>query len=162
LAWKLGRTLPGKAAVLSLDGLLQGSIANRADDAPAELEMVHTQLRLLTANYMKNGYHVVAEGPFYYEVHGTMHRFEPEIDQLVSLMRQMTQKALIVRLTARPEVLKERAKANWRDDELAEALAIEALYKPRYGTAALTLDTSETNQDDIAAAIRSKLTGQES
>jgi hypothetical protein len=91
-----------------------------------------------------------------------MYRFEQEIDQLVSLMRQMTHKALIVQLTARPEVLEERAKANWRDNELAEALAIEALYKPRYGSAALTLDTSETGLDDIAAAIRSKLIGQES
>ena len=54
--------------------------------------MVYVQARLLVANYMKNGYHVVVEGPFYHERGGELHRFEQEIDQLVALMRQMTRR----------------------------------------------------------------------
>src|SRR6266540_736791 len=117
VTWRLARLLSEKSAVVSFDSLLGGSIANRAHDELAELQMVHTQARLLVANYMKNGYHVVVEGAFFYEVDGAIRRYEQEIDQLVSLMRQMTDKALVVHLTAAPEIIGARAKANWREGE---------------------------------------------
>jgi hypothetical protein len=114
VAWQLARGLPGKTALISTDQLLDGAIVQGGADAYAELEMVHTQLRLLTANYMKNGYHVVIEGPFYHERDGVVHRFEQDIDQVVSLMRQMTQKALTVHLTADAAVLRRRAERDGR------------------------------------------------
>lgn len=98
VAWQLARTLPGKSAVLSVERLLAGAIAQPADDTAAELDMAHTQLRLLVANYMRNGYNVVVEGVFFYERDGQIYRYEQDIDQLVALMRNMTQKALMVHL----------------------------------------------------------------
>lgn len=155
VAWQLARSMPGKAAVVSVDQLLDGSIAQPSNDAMAELEMAHTQLRLLVANYMKNGYHVVVEGPFYHDRGGELHRFEQDVDQLVSLMRQMTQKALLVRLTAGGDVLSARAHDTGRDAELPAR--IDALYKQRYGSRALTFDTGVTGIHGIADVIRERL-----
>ena len=157
LAWRLAKSLPGKTAVISFDGLIQGSIAVRAEDEAGELEMVHTQARLLTANYMKNGYNVVVEGPFFYRTSEHMHRFEPDIDQLVSLMRQMTSRCLLVRLIASPEAITRRATDAWREDELSESLEIAGLYKARDASTALTLDMTEQDIDEAAAAVREKL-----
>jgi chloramphenicol 3-O-phosphotransferase len=157
VAWRLARMLAGKSAVVSFDGLLGGSIANRGQDEVAELQMVHTQARLLVANYMKNGYHVVVEGSFFYEVNGEMQRYEQEIDQLVALMRQMTERALLVHLTAPPQIIEARAKATWREDELAEALQIAGLYKERLGTTALTLDSGAAGIDELARAINDRI-----
>jgi predicted kinase len=155
IAWQLATTLPGKTAVVSIDQLLGGSIAQASGDTAAELEMVHTQVRLLTANYMKNGYHVVVEGPFYHERAGVLHRYEQDIDQLVSLMRQMTQKALVVQLTAPPPVLEARAQQAGRD--AATAARIAGLYKQRYGSRSLSFDTGTTAGAEIADAIRERL-----
>ena len=155
LAWQLARTLPGKAAVVGIDQLLDGAIAQAAADAAAELDMVHVQVRLLVANYMKNGYHVVVEGPFFYERAGTLHRFDQDIDQLVSLMRQMTQKALLVRLTAHEAVLAARASQAGRD--AAATARIDALYKVRYGSRSLSFDTGTTGVGQIADVIRERL-----
>ena len=66
VAHALARSLPGKTAVVSLDHLLYGAIVTPDNDASAELEMVHIQIRLLVANYLKNKYHVVVEGQFIY------------------------------------------------------------------------------------------------
>ena len=160
VAWQLARSMPGKSAVVSVDQLLDGSIARPAGDAAAELAMAHIQVRLLVANYMKNGYHVVVEGPFYHERGGELHRFEQDIDQLVSLMRQMTQKALMVRLTASEAVLSSRASDAGRNQELPAR--IDALYKQRSGPRALTFDTGVTGIDEIADAIRERLLAEDS
>lgn len=142
-AWRLARTLPGKSAVLSVDQLLQGAIAQAADDAAAELDMVHTQLRLLTANYMKNGYNVVVEGAFFYQRGGELHRYEQDVDQLVALMRQMTRKALTVHVRAAS----------------GEGSVFE--YKQRYGSGAMSLDSAIAGVEEMAEAIREKLVAEE-
>lgn len=158
VAWHLAKRLPGKAAVVSADQLLDGSIARQDEDAAAELDMVHTQLRLLVANYMKNGYHVVVEGPFYYQRSERLHRYEQDIDQLEALMRQMTRKALLVRLTAAESVLHSRAQEAGRDPALC---SIDAQYKPRYGPRSQTFDTGQMGADEIAEAIRGRLLAEE-
>ena len=155
VAGQLARTLPGKTAVVSINQLLDGAIPQPSADAPAELEMVHTQVRLLTANYMKNGYHVVVEGPFYYDRGGSLQRFEQDIEQLVSLMRQMTQKALLVQLTAAQPVLESRAALAGRD--AASAGRIAGLYKQRSGSRSLSFDTGATGVVEIADVIRERL-----
>jgi hypothetical protein len=141
-AWQLARTLPGKSAVLSVDGLLEGAIASSDDDGVAELDMAYTQLRLLTANYMRNGYHVVVEGTFFHERDGQTHRHEQDIDQLVALMRNMTRKALMVHL--RPS---------------GEGPGFE--YRQRYGGNALSLDAGG-GPAAAAEAVRDKLLAEES
>jgi hypothetical protein len=135
-AWQLARSLPGKSAVLSLAGLLQGSIARSSEDTPSELDMVHTQVRLLVANYMRNGYHVVVEGAFYHERDGQTYRYEQDIDQLVALMRNMTQRALTVHLRGRQD-----------------GAGFE--YRQRYGVNAMSLDADDP--EAAAATIREKL-----
>lgn len=141
VAWQLARSLPGKSAVLSLDQLLGGAIAQPSDDAAAELDMAHTQLRLLVANYMRNGYNVVVEGVFYHERDGQTYRYEQDIDQLVALMRNMTRKALTVHL---------------RDPEGAAQFE----YRTRYGVNALNFD-STTSVEEIAEALLQRLLAEE-
>lgn len=137
VAWRLARALPGKSAVLSVDHFLDGAIAQPDEDAAAELDMAHTQLRLLVANYMRNGYNVVVEGVFYYERAGRLLRYEQDIDQLVALMRNMTRKALTVHLAA------------------AEAEdGVE--YRPRYGANAMSIEP-DAEPELAAAKIREKL-----
>jgi len=154
LAWSLARSLPGKTAVVSLDALLGGSIAIADSDATAELDMVHTQLRLLVANYLKNRYHVVVEGPFRYEWDGVQHDFEADIDQLVALMRHLAQGALVVRLDASPETLMQRAAASGRESELPVALRLREAYRARSGDRSLSFDTSAVGPEDIVSEIR--------
>ena len=138
---QLARTLPGASAVLSVDAFVDGAIVQPSDDATAELDMAHTQVRLLVANYMRNGYHVVVEGAFYYRRDGRLHRYEQDIDQLVALMRNMTRKALTVRL-----------------GPPAAGDGIE--YRPRYGANAMTID-DPGSAEDVAEAIRLKLLAEE-
>jgi adenylate kinase family enzyme len=160
VARELARSIPGKSAVVSLDGLLRDSIVVPDENWAGELEMVHTQARLLVANYLKNRYHVVVEGAFYYEREGALQRYEQEIDQLVSLMRNLTYGSLVVQLGASEEELRRRAQAMGRDDDVAAALSIADVYKPRYGGQAITIDTSGQEAVDVANAIRARLLGE--
>jgi tRNA uridine 5-carbamoylmethylation protein Kti12 len=157
VAWRLARSLPDKTAVVSFDGLIQGSIAVRADDEAAEFEMVHIQARLLVANYMKNGYNVVVEGPFYYQSGGQTHNHERDVDQLVALMRQMTRTALVVQLTASREAIERRAAEAWREEEIPESVTLSALYRPRYGANSMSLDTSDMSVEAAVLAIAERL-----
>ncbi len=134
VAWQLARTLPGKSAVLSVDQLLDGSIAQSSDDAAAELDMAHTQLRLLVANYMRNGYNVVVEGVFYHQRHGQLYRYEQDIDQLVSLMRNMTRRALTLHLR-----------------DTAGGAGFD--YRTRYGVSALSFDAISSSEEIARAAL---------
>jgi adenylate kinase family enzyme len=157
LAWELARTLTGKSAVVSLDSLLEASIAVPAEGAQAELEMVHTQARLLVANYMKNLYNVVVEGPFFFERDGVLHRFEQEIDQTLVLMRNMTSRSLLVRLTAGEAELAARARRTGREHELPAALRIDGMYKLRHGPLSMSFDTTDADPADTASAVRERL-----
>ncbi len=141
VAWQLARRLPGKSAVLSVDQLLAGAIAQPADDTAAELDMAHTQLRLLVANYMKNGYNVVVEGVFFYERGGQVYRYEQDIDQLVALMRNMTEKALMVHLRSADD----SARFSYRD---------------RYGVNSVSVDFSGS-VETVAEEILHKLLPEE-
>ncbi len=157
VARELARSLPGKSAVLSIDALLRDAIVVPDADAVSELEMVHMQTQLLTSNMLKNRYNVVVEGPFYYVRDEQLHRHDQNVDHIVSLMRNLTQASLFVRLSASEDAMRQRAVAARREAELASALRIEAAYKNRYGPRALRFDTSATEASDVAAAIRDEL-----
>src|SRR6478609_7610902 len=118
VAWELARRMDGKSAIVSGDGLLGGAIAVPDIDPLAELDMVAIQIKLLTANYLKNRYHTIVEAPFFYERDGDLYSFEPDVDQLVALMRQLTRRALMVRLDAPAETLTQRAEAAGRSSEV--------------------------------------------
>jgi hypothetical protein len=157
LAWELARSFDGPAAVLSADQLLGGSIAVPAPDTAAELEMVHTQLRLLVANFLKNRYNVVVEGPFLYERNGALIDYEADIDQLVALMRHLTARALVVRLTAPAAALSRRAAAAGRKGDLNAITRIASTYKERYGVRFFSFDTSLKRPEEIASEIKQAL-----
>jgi hypothetical protein len=137
-----------------VDQLVRGAIAVPDPDPRAELAMAHTQLRLLVANYLKNRYHVVVEGPFSFERGGVLHSFESEIDQLIALMRHLAQRALIVRLDVSEAVLAQRARDAGREAELASALRLRGAARGRYGDRVLTFDSSSMDPAAIAAQVR--------
>jgi hypothetical protein len=158
VAWQLARGLSGKTAVVSVDGLLSGAIAVPDTDADAELEMVHIQLRLLTANYLKNRYNVVVEGPFLFERDGRIIDYQAEIGQLVALMRQLIQSQLIVHLVAPDDATSQRARDAGREDEAASALRVRDAYdKTRYAGHALRLNSGEQPVDVLVHAVQSRL-----
>ncbi len=141
-AWHLARKLPGKSAVLSVDQLLGGAIAQPSDDATAELDMAHIQLRLLVANYMRNGYNVVVEGVFFHQRDGQTYRYEQDIDQLVALMRNMTRKALTVHLHAGEDTN-------------------GFVYRTRHGANAMSFDSS-CSLEEITSTVLDRLQSEES
>ena len=145
--------MTGKAAVVSADQLLEGAIAVPDADALAELEMAHIQLRLLVANYLKNRYHAVVEGPFLFERGGVLHSFEAEVDQLIALMRNLAAKTLVIRLDASGAVLMQRAQATGREAELATALRLRPAFKARYGNRLLAFDSGATTTAEMVARV---------
>jgi len=157
LARQLAGSLDGKAAVVSVDAMLGDAIRVHDEDFRAELEMVHTQARLLVANYLKSGYHVVLEGAFYYERDGVLHRHEQEVDQTLALMRNLARDPIVVRLTASDVELRRRAAELEREDAVAGALRIDTAYKPRYGSHALDLATDEATVEALADVVLARL-----
>lgn len=148
-AWQIARGLDGKTAVVSVDQLIEGSIAVPDQDAAAELEMVHVQLRLLVANYLKNHYNVVVEGPFIFELDGRQQSYEREIGALTSLMRNLTTTTLLVRLKVDDATLTARGSA----EEAAAAARIQEGYIENF-THRLTLDSGAMTPVEIAAKVR--------
>ena len=157
LAWTLARSFAAKTAVVSADQLLTGAIAVADTDEQAELRLVHTQLRLLVANYLKSGYNVLLEGPYIYERSGVIHSYEAEIDQLVSLMRHLATESLIVRLTASDAHLRARASAAGRSDALEAILRISAAFNARFGVRVLSFDTGSLSAAEIAHTVQGEL-----
>lgn len=153
LAWQLGRSLRAKTAIVSTDQLLEGAIPVSDSDHEAELGMAHVQLRLLVANYMKNSYNVIVEGPFIYERDGRLYNFESDIDQLIALMRHLTDRAIVVRLRSSEEARAVRAGTLGRDSELPVAQRVESAYKDRFGVRFHTFDTSTMTREAIVGGI---------
>lgn len=157
LAWTLARSLDRKSVVVSTDQLIRGAIAVPGSDEKAELDMAHTQLRLLVANYLKNGYDVVVEGVYMFERSGVLRSYEADIDQMMALMRQMAPRPVVVRLYADPAVLRRRAAEAGRDSEIETALKVNAAYKDRFGLNAVSLDTGAHDVGEEVAAVRQAL-----
>ena len=157
LARAVAESLDSKAAIVSTDNILDEAILVHDENTYAELEVVHTQARLLVANFLKNRYNVVLEGAFSYERNGNLHHHEQEIDQTVSLMRNLADAPLLVRLTATLETLHERAANSLRLRDADAALRIAALYRQRDGSRALSLPTDDMTVEALAAEVRGHL-----
>ena len=153
LAWRVARGLHDQAAVVSMDQLLNGAIAVPGRDHEAELEMVNIQLRLLVANYLKNRYHVVVEGPFVFERDGRVFDYQAEIGQLVALMRILAHASLIVRLDAPEDVTLRRAERAGQTAQAAVANRLRALYTDRYEGRVLRLESGEDDIEGLARRV---------
>ena len=157
LAREVAGALDGKTAIVSTDAMLHDAIRVHDTDAVAELDMVHTQARLLVANYLKNRYHVVLEGAFNYERDNVLHPREQEIDQILGLMRNLASSPLLIRLTAAPETLHQRAEAAPAKRDAEAAVRIEAQYRQRYGNRSLLFSTDATTAAGLAAQVLERL-----
>ena len=151
LARALAAALPGKAAVVSIDQL-RGAI-DGGDDAGAEIDFVHGQVKLLVATYLKNGYSVVIEGPYAFEVDGWVASYEGEIEQLLRLMRLIARRTAIVGLSADAATLRERAESTGRQAELATALRLAGAYLRRTGPGFLPLDSGAHAPAELVRAV---------
>lgn len=151
-AWQVARGMTGKTAVISVDQLLAGSIAVPDMDVEAEFEMVHVQVRLLAANYLKNGYNVVIEGPFVFEREGRLFSYEREIGEIPALMRNLATSTLTLRLRTSPETLTERSDAA----TAASAQRIQDAYVEAFSRR-LVLDSDTLSPTEIAAKVRAAL-----
>ena len=143
LARALGRSLPEPTAIVSADHLAHDAIAVHSRDVLDEMDMVTTQVRLMVANYLKSRYNVVLEGAFSYEREGHLLHREQEIDQVMALMRNLAPSPLAVRLTMDEAVLRDRAVAADRENEVDAAIRISNEYRARYGRW-LQIDTGVT------------------
>jgi len=152
----LAHSLPEKTAIVSADYLAHEAIAVHDGAAFDEMEMVTTQVRLLVANYLKNGYNVVLEGAFSHVIDGELQHREQEIDQIAALMRNLAPSPLLVRLVADERVLEERANRAGRENEIPVAIRINSAYKPRYGRW-LQIDTGVATVDDAIETLRERL-----
>jgi adenylate kinase family enzyme len=159
IAHELGRSMDGKSAVVSADYLLNEAIARPDADREAELALLEQQVRLLTANYLKFRYNCIVEGPFIYENGGRLVNAESQIDQLLALMRMMTLRRMIVRLTASEEELARRARATGRVADLDLALQVNAAYRARVSPELRVFNTGAHRPGDVVASILSELPG---
>lgn len=157
VAWAIARSMPGRSAVLSADSLLAGAIAVPWEDAAAELEMVHGQVRLLVAFYLKHRYHLVVEGPFLFERGGALISYESHIDQLVALMRHLALQSVVVRLDLDANELRSRAAATVVPAEAETISRLAAAYRERTGPNLLTFDAASNSSQVIAAAVQVEL-----
>jgi adenylate kinase family enzyme len=159
IARGLGRAMGGKTAIVSVDYLLKEAIAQPDRDQEAELDLVHQQVRLMVANYLKFKYHCIVEGPFIYEREKGLVNAESQIDQLLALMRMMTLRKMIVRLSVSEDEMARRAEQAGREAELAPALRIASSYKARIAPELRVFDTGAHRPEDIVASILEELPG---
>ncbi len=151
-ARRIAEDFGDKTAIVSVDHLLREAIAVGDTDVAAELEMVHVQLRLLVANYLKNHYNVVVEGPFVFEREGRIHSYEREIGELAALMRNLVTTTLILRLKADETTLAGRG----GPDAVRSATRVQDSYIESF-THRLILDSGVMSPDEILAKVRQAL-----
>jgi hypothetical protein len=151
-AARIAADFDDKTAIVSADHLLREAIVVADSDIDAELEMVHVQLRLLVANYLKNRYNVVVEGPFVFERNGRIYSYEREIGELAALMRNLVTTTLIVRLRADEPAFSLRGGA----EAARSALRVQDSYIETFSHR-LTLDTSVMSPDEVLSKVRQAL-----
>jgi hypothetical protein len=144
--------MPERSAVLSADALLQAVVVPW-DDAGAELEMVHEQIRHLAVYYLKHGYNLVVEGPFLFERDGRLFDYQAHIDQLLALMRNLIAGQAIVRLESDAATLRERAREADRAGAGDASVRLAAAYRSRSGQSVFNFNSTVDSPDAIAARV---------
>jgi predicted kinase len=149
----LAERLPGKVAVLSQDDLAERWIVGHDSDFAAETELVYRQLRLLSAAYIRSGYHVIVDAAFAVYRDGAAATHESDLRELLALVSTIPNvRPLLVGVTASLEALRARAAASDRWD----ARAVEALHRAFEQHAfrsALEIDTSALSPGEAAERI---------
>jgi len=157
-AWAIAEGLAPRSAVLSVDALME-AIVVPWDDQEAELEMVHQQVRLLTVQYLRQGYNLVLEGPFLFERGGRVISYEAHIDQTLALMRNLVSTTVVARINADSDLVRGRAEAAGAPDPDAVA-RVAAGYRSRSYPGALAFDAASWSPEGIAEAVLDALRGE--
>ncbi len=153
IARSLAERLPGKSALISQDDLSERLIARHDDDFAAETELVYRQMKLLSASYIRAGYHVAVDASFAAFRDGVVATHDADLRDLLGLVSTIPNvRPLLVAVTAPLEALLARA----RESERWDAQAVEALHRAFESgafPAAMTIDTSGTSAREAAERI---------
>jgi predicted kinase len=139
LSRALADRLTGKVALISEDDLRERWIVGHDDDFALETELVYRQLKLLSASYIRGGYHVVVDAMFAAYRDGVSALHDSDLRDLLGLVSTIRNvRPLLVSVTAPLDALLERANERWNEQ------AVEALSRAFESTfvAPVVIDTS--------------------
>jgi len=142
LAQHLGRSMPGKTAVIAHDDLLRRLIVIHDADARQEQVWMYTQVRLLVANFLRNGYSVIVEGTYLALHDGLLLSGFDEIGGLFGLMASLLSGSQLVLVEAPIERLQERLAASHERPSPADLARLAEAYTAPRVQGALRLDSS--------------------
>jgi chloramphenicol 3-O-phosphotransferase len=159
VARRLAERLPGKVALIAQDDLQSRWIVGHGDDFAAEMELVYRQIKLLTASYVRGGYHIVIEGSFAAYRDGVAATHDNDLRELLGLVATIPNaRPLFVAVTAPLDALLKRARQSDRWDE-RDVEAIYGAFEREPMASALAIDTSVTTPDEAAEAVLAHLRG---
>jgi predicted kinase len=144
LARALAERLTGKVALISEDDLRERWIVGHDDDFALETELVYRQLKLLTASYIRGGYHVVVDAMFAAYRDGAAALHDSDLRDLLGLVSTIRNvRPLLVNVSAPLAALLERATSNPPEADW-DARAVESLSRAFESTfvAPVVIDTS--------------------
>ncbi len=153
LAQHLGRGMPGKTAVIPHDDLLKRWIVIHDPDAQQEQSWMYVQVRLLVANFLRNGYSVIVEGTYLALHSGLLLSGFDQIGGLFGLMASLLSGSQLVVVEAPIEQLQARLAASPELYSPADlAILAEQYIGPRL-QGALRLDSSQLSIEQEAERV---------
>jgi chloramphenicol 3-O-phosphotransferase len=144
-----------KVATISQDDLASRWIAGHDADFAAETELVYRQIKLLSASYVRGGYHVVVDAMFAAARDGVAALHESDLRDLLGLVATIPSvRPLLVNVIAPLETLLGRARDAGLRDETVEAVlrAFEGA-----AVAPLVIDTSAAPPEEAARGVLAHL-----
>jgi hypothetical protein len=147
LAQHLGRSMPGKTAVIPHDDLRDRWIVIHDADARQEQAWMYMQVRLLVANFLRNGYSVIVEGAYLALHDGLLITGFEEIGGLFGLMASLLSGSQLVVVEAPLDTLQARLAASPELYSPADLSRLAAPYSGARLQGALRLDSSRLSVD---------------
>lgn len=153
LAQHLGRAMPSKTAVIPHDDLLERWITVHDADTQQEHTWMYTQVRLLVANFLRNGYSVIVEGAYQF-LDGTLLVSEfDRIAGLFKLMASLVTGSQLVVVEAPVETLQARLAASSENVAPPNLQLLAQNYDAAGLHGALRLDSSRLTVEQETARI---------
>ncbi|MEX2159591.1 MAG: AAA family ATPase [Dehalococcoidia bacterium] len=142
-----------KVACISQDDLWSRWIVGHDSDLAREAELVYRQIKLLSASYVRGGYHVIVDAAFAVERDGAAATHDSDLRDLLALVATIPNvRPLLVVVTAPLETLLARA----RDDASREERTVEAVYRAfemNAPASPMTIDTSRVAASEAARIV---------
>lgn len=147
---------PGKVAVISQDDLWERWIVGHDPDLAKETELVYRQLKLLSATYIRSGYHVVVDAMFAVHRDGVAAMHDSDLRDLLGLVSTIRDvRPLLVSVTAPLDTLIDRS----RQSERWDASAVEEFARAFESTfvAPVVIDTSAVSPEQAVERVLAQL-----